>query len=462
MAIAAVLAITLDPGHADALHAHGPVHVPAAVRSRGCDAASLVGTYHSEERHPISRAIFARLRSGLPSRAAVPEDRHRARRRRRAGHDSGVPAARLRVHAPAERRVDPLHADDAAGDLGGAGGGAAADAGPGAEVVPRGRARDGEGRARGDVHRPGAVLDDGDHGRPQGRVRVAPGGAVVFEQAAARVGQGRSARTIWRDRITWDGTGRRDGPRAADSRRQTNAWTMPIKARIDMLSTGVRTPVGIKVFGSDLAEIQRIGERDRAADPAAAGHAERVRRTRDRRPLRRLHAAAGPAGPLRPDDRAGADGDHERGRRREHHHDDRGTGALPGEPALPARTAGRHRPAAARAGAGRRRRAGPARPARGHPARRRPVDDPRRERLHGRLRVRRHHRAGRGRLRRGGEAGGAVRPPAAAGLRAPVERPVREHDPRPRAPEGDRADHARRSSSSCSTRTRSRRSSRCS
>ena len=41
---------------------------------------------------------------------------------------------------------------------------------------------------------------------------------------------------------------------------QVNAWTMPIKARIDMLSTGVRTPVGIKVFGSDLAEISKIGE----------------------------------------------------------------------------------------------------------------------------------------------------------------------------------------------------------
>jgi len=39
----------------------------------------------------------------------------------------------------------------------------------------------------------------------------------------------------------------------------TNAWTMPIKNRIDMLSTGVRTPIGIKVLGTDLNEIERIG-----------------------------------------------------------------------------------------------------------------------------------------------------------------------------------------------------------
>jgi Cu(I)/Ag(I) efflux system membrane protein CusA/SilA len=38
-----------------------------------------------------------------------------------------------------------------------------------------------------------------------------------------------------------------------------NAWTMPIKGRIDMLSTGVRTPVGIKILGSDLNTIQEIG-----------------------------------------------------------------------------------------------------------------------------------------------------------------------------------------------------------
>jgi copper/silver efflux system protein len=38
------------------------------------------------------------------------------------------------------------------------------------------------------------------------------------------------------------------------------AWTMPIKARIDMLSTGIRTPIGIKVFGPDLEEIVRIND----------------------------------------------------------------------------------------------------------------------------------------------------------------------------------------------------------
>ena len=39
-----------------------------------------------------------------------------------------------------------------------------------------------------------------------------------------------------------------------------NAWTMPIKARVDMLTTGVRTPVGIKILGSDLNKIQEIGQ----------------------------------------------------------------------------------------------------------------------------------------------------------------------------------------------------------
>jgi len=40
----------------------------------------------------------------------------------------------------------------------------------------------------------------------------------------------------------------------------SNSWTMPIKARTDMLSTGIRTPIGIKVFGKDLDEMERLAK----------------------------------------------------------------------------------------------------------------------------------------------------------------------------------------------------------
>ncbi len=46
----------------------------------------------------------------------------------------------------------------------------------------------------------------------------------------------------------------------------TNSWTMPIKGRIDMLATGIRTPVGVKIFGPDLEELERLArEIERAA-----------------------------------------------------------------------------------------------------------------------------------------------------------------------------------------------------
>jgi copper/silver efflux system protein len=45
----------------------------------------------------------------------------------------------------------------------------------------------------------------------------------------------------------------------------SNAWTMPIKARIDMLSTGIRTPVGVKVFGKDLGEMEKLARHIEAA-----------------------------------------------------------------------------------------------------------------------------------------------------------------------------------------------------
>ncbi|HEY5126923.1 MAG TPA: efflux RND transporter permease subunit [Bradyrhizobium sp.] len=45
----------------------------------------------------------------------------------------------------------------------------------------------------------------------------------------------------------------------------SNAWTMPIKARIDMLATGIRTPVGVKVYGTDLTEMEHVARQIEAA-----------------------------------------------------------------------------------------------------------------------------------------------------------------------------------------------------
>ena len=60
----------------------------------------------------------------------------------------------------------------------------------------------------------------------------------------------------------------------------SNAWTMPIKNRIDMLTTGVRTPVGVKIFGPDLAQIERLGTQMESVLPSVRGtrsvFAERV------------------------------------------------------------------------------------------------------------------------------------------------------------------------------------------
>ncbi|MBR2816072.1 MAG: efflux RND transporter permease subunit [Reyranella sp.] len=60
----------------------------------------------------------------------------------------------------------------------------------------------------------------------------------------------------------------------------SNAWTMPIKARIDMLATGIRTPVGVKILGRDYAQLEQTARQVEAAIRAVPGttaaHAERV------------------------------------------------------------------------------------------------------------------------------------------------------------------------------------------
>jgi Cu(I)/Ag(I) efflux system membrane protein CusA/SilA len=83
----------------------------------------------------------------------------------------------------------------------------------------------------------------------------------------------------WREGITYESlVGEMD--RALQFPGVTNAWTMPIKARVDMLTTGVRTPVGVKIFGPDLKTIEEIGKNIEMVAQSVPGtrsvYAERV------------------------------------------------------------------------------------------------------------------------------------------------------------------------------------------
>jgi Cu(I)/Ag(I) efflux system membrane protein CusA/SilA len=80
-----------------------------------------------------------------------------------------------------------------------------------------------------------------------------PAGFDMFETTIAL-----KPKSEWREGMTYDKL-----IAAMDSAVRlpgiANAWTMPIRGRIDMLATGIRTPVGIKIFGPDLATLERLG-----------------------------------------------------------------------------------------------------------------------------------------------------------------------------------------------------------
>jgi copper/silver efflux system protein len=86
-------------------------------------------------------------------------------------------------------------------------------------------------------------------------------------------------RPFWRDRITQEAL-ETEMNAALQLPGISNAWTMPIKGRLDMLSTGIRTPVGIKIMGADLATIERVAKDTEVAVSRVPGvrsvYAERV------------------------------------------------------------------------------------------------------------------------------------------------------------------------------------------
>ena len=79
-------------------------------------------------------------------------------------------------------------------------------------------------------------------------------------------------RSEWREGMTSEGL-RKEMDTLIKFPGLTNAWVMPIKTRIDMLSTGIKTPVGIKVAGPSLAEIEKIGKRLEEVLPEVQGTA---------------------------------------------------------------------------------------------------------------------------------------------------------------------------------------------
>jgi Cu(I)/Ag(I) efflux system membrane protein CusA/SilA len=83
----------------------------------------------------------------------------------------------------------------------------------------------------------------------------------------------------WRPGVTLDSL-KAEMDKALQFPGVSNAWTMPIRARIDMLATGIRTPVGVKVFGTDLAEIEMVARQVEAVLRTVPGtssvYAERV------------------------------------------------------------------------------------------------------------------------------------------------------------------------------------------
>ncbi len=162
---------------------------------------------------------------------------------------------RFGVHAAARRRRPDVHADHLPGRVDRQG---ARDPAKHGQDDPRGagsEARLWQDRTRRDRDRSGAAHDD----RNRDPAKATRG-----------VARGHDA----------GGLARRARSRRSDTPGLTNAWVMPIKTRIDMLATGIKTPVGIKVAGPDLKVIERIGqdlERVLAnVDGTASVYSERV------------------------------------------------------------------------------------------------------------------------------------------------------------------------------------------
>ncbi|MCU0223094.1 MAG: efflux RND transporter permease subunit [Acidobacteria bacterium] len=257
MAVAALLAITLDP----ALRMMFARIDPFAFRPRWLAWLAtklLVGTYVSEERHPVSRAI---------ERVYAPACRLALRRPWvTVGLAFALLAATIPVYFQLGREfMPPLHEGTILympTTLPGIGVREAQNLMTTQDRVlasfpevlrvfgKAGRADTSTDPAPLSMMETVVVL------KPESEWRAKP----AWYSGWAPPWLARLLRPFWPDRITWEELVD-EMDRALRIPGVTNAWTMPIKARIDMQTTGFRTPVGIKIQGSDLAAMEALGAR---------------------------------------------------------------------------------------------------------------------------------------------------------------------------------------------------------
>ncbi len=277
MAIAAVLAVTLDPAMRMLFARIEPFRFrPRALAWLATQA--LVGTYHSEERHPVSRLLH-RLYEG-PCRLVL--------RHPRATIATSVllVAATVPIYLRLGSEFMPplnegtiLYMPSAVQ--------------PGMSVAEAQSALQLQDKILRTF--PEVVSVFGKAGRANTSTDPAPFSmmetTVVLrpEQEWRETPRWYSSwapdwlksilRPFWRDRITEEQL-KAEMDAALQLPGISNAWTMPIKGRLDMLSTGIRTPVGIKISGAKLTEIERIGREIEAALQGVPGtrsvYAERV------------------------------------------------------------------------------------------------------------------------------------------------------------------------------------------
>ncbi len=255
MAIAALLAITLDPAIRMLFTRMEPFRFrPRWLASLATSLA--VGRYHPEERHPISRVLF---------RVYEPVCRFVLRHR---AFTLAAAAALVASTIPAWNRLGsefmpPLHE------------GAMLympTALPGMSVGEAQRVLQVQDRILREFPEVRSVF--GKAGRADSPTDPAPLSMVETTVVLKPESEWRPVRRWYSDwpapvrrvlshfqpeHLTWD-----ELQAEMDAKLRLpglpNIWTMPIRNRVDMLSTGIRTPVGVKVLGSDLAAIQRVGE----------------------------------------------------------------------------------------------------------------------------------------------------------------------------------------------------------